>query len=278
MDLENVNHRILIPCDFSPLSLHALRFAGGLCDNSQCELVVLTVSDGAPAIPDGEVSVSHRLEDAIRELGIATPVRHIVRRGRFVNTVLEVIVEEKIGMVLLATRGSRGWDGLFMGSHAEKIVRTSPVPVMTIREQARPGAIRNVVIPVDLREDPIAMAASMLPLFGAIQARWHLLHVITGRSAGNDQVETSLREFGRKLGLGHFSVAVERASDEAEGILRYAGMIGADMIAICTHGEKKTGQMFGHSIAADVVNHSRVSVWTSTIRASPVARGIDFAV
>nr|WP_295922806.1 universal stress protein [uncultured Dyadobacter sp.] len=273
MDLEDVKHRILIPCDFSPLSLHALRFAAGLCRDRHCELVVLTVFDSgkAPAIPDGEIAVSRRLEDAIRELAITTPVRHIIRPGRFVNTVLEVIGAEEIGMVLLGTRGSRGWDGLFMGSHAEKIVRTSPVPVMSIREQAHAGGIRNVVVPVDLREEPAAMAACMMPLFGAIQARWHLLHVITGRSAGDDEVAASLREFGRKLGLDHFHVAVERASDEAEGILRYAGMMGADMIAICTHGERNPGQMFGHSVAADVVNHSRVSVWTSTIRALPVA-------
>lgn len=274
MDLENFNQRILIPCDFSPPSLHALRFASRLCRDRNCELVVLTVSDAGevPVIPDEGPAASRMLEEAIRELAIITPVRHIVRQGRFVNTVLEVIGEETISMVLLGTRGSRGWDGLFMGSHAEKIVRTSPVPVVTIREQAYSGQIRNVVIPVDLREDPAAMAASMEPLLSAVQAQWHLLHVVTGHSSGGDQVMAHLREFGRELGLRHFTVAEERAEDEADGILRYAGMAGADLIAICTHGEKDPGQMYGHSIAADVVNHSRVSVWTSTIRELPVAR------
>ncbi len=75
---------------------------------------------------------------------------------------------------MLGTRGARGWDGLFMGSHAEKIVRTSPVPVLTIREQTHTGQIRNVVVPVDLREDPATMTISMVPLLSANQAHWYL--------------------------------------------------------------------------------------------------------
>ncbi len=62
--------------------------------------------------------------------------------------------------------------------------------------------------------------------------------MITAQDAGYEQVTEDLLAFGRKLGLRHFTVAVERATDEADGILRYAGMAGADLIAICTHGEK----------------------------------------
>ena len=52
--------------------------------------------------------------------------------GDTTEEILKYINHEKIDLVIMGTHGRKGLDQLFFGSIAEKIVKTSPVPVLTI--------------------------------------------------------------------------------------------------------------------------------------------------
>jgi nucleotide-binding universal stress UspA family protein len=61
--------------------------------------------------------------DVARRVVVGTPYRKIV----------EVAEEEKSDLIVMTTHGRTGLSHLVMGSVAEKIVRTAPCPVLTIR-------------------------------------------------------------------------------------------------------------------------------------------------
>jgi nucleotide-binding universal stress UspA family protein len=52
--------------------------------------------------------------------------------GKAAAEILETIESEEIDMVIMGTHGRKGIEHLIMGSVASKVVRQSPVPVMTV--------------------------------------------------------------------------------------------------------------------------------------------------
>lgn len=141
--------RILAPTDFSDHSCHALRYARTFADRWEAELHLLSVVE--PAVfpteagltPMGLLNLDSELtsasERAMQQLltreelvgapNIVTAIGH----GRASTTIIEYATEHAIDLIVLATHGRTGLEHLLFGSTAERVVRESPCPVLTIR-------------------------------------------------------------------------------------------------------------------------------------------------
>ena len=142
---------ILVPTDFSESSKRALDAAVGWARTFRAKLTLLHVVELPSYVTDGHapVHLSTALRDdlqasAQRELarllpeGSGTPVEvaHRVIVGAPHQQILEAAAAEQIDLIVMATHGRTGLSHLVMGSVAEKIVRTAPCPVLTIRPTA----------------------------------------------------------------------------------------------------------------------------------------------
>jgi nucleotide-binding universal stress UspA family protein len=149
--------RIHVPYDFSMHSTKALQIAAGLLGPGGRLVVlnvvaqVLPVSDAAAPgvvafIPAGELVAKSQRELA-RVIAKAIPpkVRGRVQRKVVVGDPhLRILAEaRKVDLIVMPTAGRTGFAHLLIGSVAEKIVRHSPVPVLTIRPGGRRGATRK---------------------------------------------------------------------------------------------------------------------------------------
>ena len=59
-------------------------------------------------------------------------VRTRVALGNPAQKILDYIGDEEIDLVIMGTHGRRGFDRIFFGSVADRVVKMSPVPVLTI--------------------------------------------------------------------------------------------------------------------------------------------------
>ena len=59
-------------------------------------------------------------------------VRWEVRGGDIAEEILRYIREEGIDLLIMGTHGRKGLDRIVFGSVAERLVKTSPVPVMLV--------------------------------------------------------------------------------------------------------------------------------------------------
>ena len=139
-------HRILAPTDFSESSQQAIQYAGELAQRFGATLVLLHVVELPPypieGLPPSELGGTllgdlERLatSDLARVLANEAEV-NVVRRvvaGIPYRTIVEVAAAEKVDLIVMATHGRTGFSHLFMGSVAEKVLRTAPCPVLTIR-------------------------------------------------------------------------------------------------------------------------------------------------
>lgn len=139
---------ILVPVDFDEPSRAAVALAAELGHALQARVIVLHVvpptglPEGTRVLPSEgsdpvEVSeyVSARARDLLvkrftQALLASVEARVEARAGHPVPSILRAIDEWKVGLVVLGTHGRKGTSRMLLGSVAESIVRTSPVPVL----------------------------------------------------------------------------------------------------------------------------------------------------
>ena len=145
--------RILVPMDFSTHSEMALRYATALAKQSGGSVELLHVLED-PVMSDvwnSEVYVPNLPEvreklvadaearlaayrESIRKEGV--PIVATVRSGQAAHVIVEYVTAAGSDLVVMGTHGRTGLPHLFMGSIAERVVRTAPCPVLTVRATA----------------------------------------------------------------------------------------------------------------------------------------------
>jgi nucleotide-binding universal stress UspA family protein len=135
---------ILLPTDGSSGAEAAIDPAGALASKTDATVHVVSVVDtrslgidvGSSVIIDElEAIATDAVETASEQLsgmGVKT-VETAIARGTPYRTILDAIEDTEADLVVIGTHGRTGIDRYLLGSLSEKLVRTSPVPVMTVR-------------------------------------------------------------------------------------------------------------------------------------------------
>lgn len=135
---------ILVPTDFSPCSEQALDYAIEIAGKLGAKVHLLSVigipSYGVPELGVGLTAtmMDNMVTDTQRALdqmkrdrpGVA---QTWVRAGDARDVILQTAEELPADLIVMGTHGRRGISRALLGSVAEMIVRTSPVPVLTVR-------------------------------------------------------------------------------------------------------------------------------------------------
>jgi nucleotide-binding universal stress UspA family protein len=146
--------RILYPTDFSELSAYAFDHAFSLATALRAELHCLHVVDDSyqywlsfdaatvPAGPPTEelIAAAQRELDRFllpRQVEGMEIQRH-VRHGRAFVEIIRYARENGIDLIVIGTHGWSALRHVLMGSVAEKVIRKSPVPVMSVRNPKHP--------------------------------------------------------------------------------------------------------------------------------------------
>ncbi|HUW36738.1 MAG TPA: universal stress protein [Rhodocyclaceae bacterium] len=142
--------QILSPVDGSPTSNRGVIEAIRLAKDQSAELRFLHVADAHLGTIDmsGAVNMGAVL-DILRQAGaeiLAAAKALAVEEGIAAETVMvdsmigrigeEVVRQAKAwpaDLIVMGTHGRRGVSHLFMGSDAETVIRTSPVPILLVR-------------------------------------------------------------------------------------------------------------------------------------------------
>jgi nucleotide-binding universal stress UspA family protein len=142
---------------------------------------------------DAMATFEPRLDGVAHEL--------MIRKGDTWKELSSILEEKRIDLIVMGTHGRAGVSKVLMGSVAEKILRQSPCPVLTVGPHvgAEPGAVadlHSILYPTDFSPESLGAAPFAISLAQEHQARLYLLHVAENKDLEASQIlmKTALRK------------------------------------------------------------------------------------
>ncbi|MEE8138385.1 MAG: universal stress protein [Thermoanaerobaculia bacterium] len=286
---------ILVATDFSDTSQAGVDWAVEIARAHGARIFLVhglllpgRTTDFAPSPPDFtealQEAASGRLNESaekVRASGIK--VATDLRLGLPSQAILEAAEKDAVDLVVLGTRGLSGIRHLLLGSTAQRVVQHARCPVLTVHpgdiDQHR--RIRTILVPTDFSRDTESSlgAARDLLADGKDAAKIILLHVyhLPFEYTAYGTIPTSVDFYKDVQGSAEERLAemaeplrqagwrIETAAREGyppEVIVEEAEGLGADLIALGTHGRSGLAHLLLGSTAERVVQHARCPVLT----------------
>ena len=271
--------KIIVLTDFSNQSEQALKAAADLAKKHKVELLVVHMLELNQAIitsPDGmyieqtvflvklaEKNLKEFLEKPYLEGVTVTPV---IKHYKVFSELNAIAKEHDADLIVMGSNGASGFEEMFIGSNAEKVVRNATVPVLVIKGEVTNLSIDRFVFACDFNDDNLPAFQKAKEFAVMLNASMEVVFINTP----NDEFlsnRDAYQKINKFLTKANSAQQVEIYNDYSveQGIINYGKTILADAIAIPTHGRKGISHMFNGSIGEDVVNHSRIPVITFKI-------------
>jgi nucleotide-binding universal stress UspA family protein len=248
----NMLKRILVPHDFGEQAAAAMNYAAGLAKvfGSTCDVLHVT-GHATPGVHPGF------------EYRSGVPHEEIVRYAS----------DCSVDLIAMGTHGRRGLAHAVMGSVAEKVVRTAPCPVVTVRCSQPNLHGANILVPIDWESMSECALAYARSLARALGGRLHLLHAVENhfmRAMVADPVEFTANV--RRLLADRLTdedkhalqatVTVDESDSPAYAIVDFAARAQIDLIVMGTHGRRAAERFFVGSVAERVLRTAPCPVLT----------------
>lgn len=295
-------NRILVPTDFSRASDAALSHARMLAGSAGATVHLLHIVDNAflaAVLADPRDYESAAYEQLQQRLSDESPggILAVERSEAPADTITRYARAHNIDLIVMGTHGRGRVAHLLLGSVAEKVARTAPCPVLTMRETPRtPGGRRpRILVPTDFSPGSDAALGCAKRIAAKMRGAVCLLHVIEhpatavtlgselgapdALEARHEQTENARIELGRRLLDDNRSRIVTTADivcgASAAMISAYAADHAFDMIVMGTHGRTGIAHLLMGSIAESVIRTAPCPVLTVKSRHPGQIRAVN---
>ncbi|SNC60538.1 Nucleotide-binding universal stress protein, UspA family [Hymenobacter gelipurpurascens] len=276
---------ILVPTDFSPEAHNAFEVAMQLASRTGGHITLLHVVDAprssgivstggtAGAAPMNGVFMvqllqrtKRRMHELMAEVASdrpEVPVQDRIATGDIDEAVLDVIRERHIDLVVIGAHVHAPDHSVFGHiSHAERLVRLAPCPVLTVKRPAPDFNVHSIVFASDFSAEADRAIPSLRQLCAAFpEAILHLLDVVTTAHNSGAALER-IHSFASRHQLAAYEPDVVSAPRVSTGIPRYTDQAHADLVVMLTHGHSGIWHFLQGSIAETVAVQAEAPVLT----------------
>ena len=233
---------------------------------------------------DAREAIASRLraeEQVARDEGVETS--GVCSVGRAWEMIVEEARTHDADLVIVGARGHTPYSRFFLGSTADRVIRTATIPVLTVHptDIGRHDRIRTILAPMDFSDAAVHALDAALALARPVSAglKVVLLHachtpveyattasvaVVAGEFAETQRLaQTQLEEMAERLRSTEVEVeALVSAGYAASAIEVVAEEVNADLIAMGTIGRSGIRHVLLGSVAERVLHHASCPVLT----------------
>lgn len=294
---------VLVPLDGSPFAEDALPLAAEMARRMGSTLHLVHVIRPAATFdyktPQDDLAWTQKVRagaDAyLAELssdlsdGGAVTTQNAVLEGDVADAIGDYAKANQAGLIVITSHGDGGLKRWWLGSVAEKLIRTAPADVLLVRpwddtedRETLEPRFQRVLVPLDGSE---AAEAAILParqVSELFEAQLVLTRIVPApleltsiygvpgvKLAGEghkglvQDAKKYLAEAAGKLGDPAPRAVVLEASAAADGVVEAARKEEADLIVLSTHGRGGFKRVMLGSVADKVIRGTHLPVWVT---------------
>jgi nucleotide-binding universal stress UspA family protein len=273
--METSIKNFVVPVDFSPESLNGLRMAILFSKSVKSKIHLLYVmqkeAESIKTSNEERLFAENKFKKIITEfkpqLSNNSEMVYVISKGRVYQEVVSLADKLPDTIITTSTHGASGFQELFIGSNAFRIISATDKPVITLRKNYCPSAVKTIVMPIDMSADTrqkVPVTAEIAGLFGA---SIHVVGIHASRSKINMR---KIRSYVSQVSA-YIEAKVKCESNEVFGdnipdlLVNYANTVKADMISITTEKSSGISLIMGNT-AHQVLNKAEVPVLCLTPR------------
>lgn len=266
-------NEILVGIDFSKGSLNALKYAVNMANSLDASVMMLWVDK--PHSPDNVFDdsanyrdeVHNRFAELIKEYSSRISIEKLqykIRSGKVYDEIASFAKINNSLCIVTGTHGISGYEELWIGSNANRIVSMAPCPVITIRQDYHvPEKIKKIVLPVDSTPETLEKAELAIKIAKATKAKIILLRLYTSNVSvfkrKVNQYSDLIVEDMEKAGVD-YELTEKLTTNLTADLLGFNDKVGADLLIIMTEQESSMASIMLGPYAQQMVNNSPIPV------------------
>ena len=274
--MSNTASKILVPVGFSEQSMVALVQAFNLAKIKNSEIVLLSVIEEYHSMFDifntNDIKyekikggVLSKLKEIASEYSeqYGVEVDSMVAKGFVYEKVCEVADMISSDLIVMGTNGSpKGITKRFIGSNAEKVVRSAKCPVITIKGKDHKDGCDNIILPLDLEKETKEKVAYALEYARYWDATVRIVSVVlkNNKDARNYLIKNLklVEDFITNAGVKCTAelLEAEKKISLSEAVLNYEKRFQSDLIMIMTKKEESISDNLSVTARAIIYNSS----------------------
>lgn len=265
---------IIVGIDFSKGALNALNYSILLANKLGAGVTMVWVDkpSSADSVFDNTASayrkeVHRRFEEIIKTYSKELKkgdLHYKIRSGKVYAEIGNQAKYNDAKYIVVGTHGISGFEEVWIGSNANRVVSSAPCPVITLRQgYVGKKKISKIVMPIDSTLETRQKAPYVAELAKAFNAEVLIPGLfISTVSTIKNRVENYCRqmiEYFNKYEIKN-SYTELKVSNVTSDTLKFAEAHDADMICIMTEQETAAANIFLGPYAQQMVNHSPIPV------------------
>ncbi len=265
---------IIVAVDFSKGSLYALELAIDIANKTGANIMMVWVDSDTNADSEfftskGEIRNEakvhiEKIQKEYQPKLVNGTLSYKLRKGRVYSEIANQAKYNDADLIVAGTHGASGFEKMWMGSNAFRIVTYAPCPVITIRYGFNfKKKLEKIILPIDSSADTrqkVPFACKMAKYF---DSEIHILGLYTTTlKAIRRKVDTYVNQVEKYLEENHVKYIsnYHEADNITTTTIEYAQHVNADLIVIMTEQEKTAANFWLGPYAQQMVNNSPIPV------------------
>ncbi len=271
---------ILVPIGFTNQSIIALQQAVVVAKHTDSELFLLSVVEMPTAIQkifsdyeEKQKQFKEKLRENLLDLsskycdGVKN-VKCMVTSGKIYEEIIDVADSINANLIVMGTDGTpKDIKKKFIGSNANKVVRSAPCPVITIKGKSVSTSCEVIALPLDLNKETrekVTYAIQYARLFNSSIKVFSVSYDNDDDSIKNklNRNLSQVNDFisSKDISCSKDLLEISTSASFSGSIVKYTEDINADLIMIMTKGEDNLDLNFLGSNARKLINKSDIPV------------------
>jgi nucleotide-binding universal stress UspA family protein len=270
--------KVLVPIDFSTVSINALETAVAICKRQLATLTLIHVVEntyvlfppeagGATGaiLPDLVKNANETLNELAKKLRTNHDlvINHIVQSGNPADEICRWALHKEFNLIVMGTHGASGLREFFLGSNAYRVVKNSPCPVLTIPGSNTWIDFKKILFPIRMVRNALDKYDVVRPIIQKNGSSMTIAGIVkkndaTGFIEMKELVDTVQSKISEDDVI--FQSEIHYCEDVSKQVLSISESEKPDLIVITATLDSSLKDFFLGPYTQDIVNHAQYPV------------------